>query len=546
VRAAWRSLDRYIPSALFALLLVPVLYAVSRRNYLLFHSLIEIVGVVVAFAIFMIAWNTRRIGASGFLLFLGQSFLFVGALDLLHTLAYKGMGVFPGRGANLPTQLWIAARAFESASLLLAPLFLGRAVPVARTLLGSAAVAGGLVAAIFSGAFPDCFVEGRGLTPFKVVSEYAIVLALTGALVLLSRRKRSFEPAVLGALALSLLLKIAAELSFTLYTDVYGLTNLLGHLLKLLSFVLIYQAFVETGIARPFELLFRDLKSSESALQHENRELVSAQQALRLKNRQYAELIAEKNELLGIAAHDIRSPLSVIESYSAILCENYGQMGDPERLKLLGVIRRTNRRALDMVGNVLDLSAIESGRLQLEPRPLDIPALVLELLEAHRVLARGKGIEIDFAVEGDVPPVPADPLRFEQVLSNLVSNAVKYSHADSRIAVRVFRRDRSVGVAVRDQGGGIPPEALGRIFLPFSSNARRGTAGEPSTGLGLAIVQKIAASHGGSVEVESTVGGGSTFTVLFPLETPPGPPPGEADRAAACEPPRFANSPRMR
>lgn len=530
MRAAWRSLRRYLPQALLAFLLVPVLYAVSRANYLLFHATVEILGVVVAFGIFLVAWNTRRTIDNGYLLFLGQAFLLVGALDLLHALAYKGMGVFPGRGANLPTQLWIAARALESLGFLVAPLFLARAVPLRGALLGGALLASGLVAAIFSGRFPDCFVEGQGLTAFKVGSEYAIVLVLGAALALLARRRERFEPRVLGALALALAAKIGAELSFTLYVDVYGFTNVLGHLLKLVSSVLVYEALVVTGISRPCELLFRDLKRHEGALESENLELLTAQEALRRHNTRYAELIAEKNELLGVAAHDIRSPLSVIETYCAYLCDSFGRMGDAERLKLLGIIRRTNRRALDMVDNVLDLSAIESGRLRLDPRPLDLRRLVEENLEAHRVLARSKGTEIDFAVEGDLPPVPADPLRFEQVLSNLVSNALKYSPPGTRIAVRLFRRNGSVGLAVQDQGGGIPREALGKLFQPFSPGAAAGTVGERSTGLGLAIVQKIVASHGGSVEVDSAVGRGSTFTALFPLDAPPGPPGGESGR----------------
>ncbi|HEY5998430.1 MAG TPA: MASE3 domain-containing protein, partial [bacterium] len=249
MRTAWPALTRALPPALATAVLVAALYAVSRWHYLLFHSIIELLGVVASLGIFMVAWNTRRTHRTGFLLFLGQAYLFIAALDLLHALAYKGMGVFPGGGANLPTQLWIAARAFESVALLIAPLFVARAVPLAGTLLGSGAVAGALAAAIFSGHFPACFVEGQGLTGFKIGSEYAIVLTLAGALALLARRKGRFEPTVFRALALSLVFKIGTEVSFTLYNDVYGFSNLIGHLLKLVSIALIYRALVETAIA---------------------------------------------------------------------------------------------------------------------------------------------------------------------------------------------------------------------------------------------------------------------------------------------------------
>jgi hypothetical protein len=100
------------------------LYLTSLYNYLLFHSLAEVFAIVVACGVFMVAWNSRRFLDNNYLLFIGIAYLFVAGLDLLHTLAYKGMGVFPDYDANLPTQLWIASRYIQSFSLLIAPLFL--------------------------------------------------------------------------------------------------------------------------------------------------------------------------------------------------------------------------------------------------------------------------------------------------------------------------------------------------------------------------------------------------------------------------------------
>ena len=106
------------------------IYLTSHYNYLLFHSLAEIFSIVIACGIFMIAWNSRRFLDNNYLLFIGIAYLFVGGLDLIHTLAYKGMGVFQGYETNLPTQLWIAARYMESLSLFLAPFFFGRKLKV--------------------------------------------------------------------------------------------------------------------------------------------------------------------------------------------------------------------------------------------------------------------------------------------------------------------------------------------------------------------------------------------------------------------------------
>jgi signal transduction histidine kinase len=248
-------------------LILSGLYLTSLYSYLLFHSLAEIFSIVVACGIFMIAWNSRQFLENNYLLFIGIAYLFVGGLDLLHTLAYKGMGVFQGDSANLATQLWLAARYVESLSLLVAPLVLGRKLKSRFVGIGYFLVFFILVASIFYWRiFPDCFVEGVGLTPFKKWSEYIICFILAISVVLVVRKKKEFDKVVLHLLVASILLTIAAELAFTHYISVYGISNLFGHFLKILSFYLIYKAIIQTGLTKPYDLLFRNLKQSEEAL----------------------------------------------------------------------------------------------------------------------------------------------------------------------------------------------------------------------------------------------------------------------------------------
>src|SRR5574340_1214447 len=149
------------------------LYVMSRANYLLMHTLAEMFSIIVACSIFMIAWNARRFMTDGYFLFLGISFLSVGTFDLVHTLAYKGLNLFGTTDANLPTQLWIAARYLASISLLAAPLFLNRQLHAYGTLGAYAAVTAILLFSVFLWKiFPECYVEGSGLTRFKIASEY--------------------------------------------------------------------------------------------------------------------------------------------------------------------------------------------------------------------------------------------------------------------------------------------------------------------------------------------------------------------------------------
>jgi PAS domain S-box-containing protein len=243
------------------------LYLISRANYLLFHGLIEVFSIAVACSIFLLFWNSRQFLDDGYYLFLGIASLFVGGVDLLHTLAYKGMGVFPGYDANLPTQLWIAARYIQSLSFVIAPLFLRRRLRPVPVLVAYALILCLLLGSIFYwGIFPDCYIEGTGLTPFKKASEYIISLILVVSIGLLSYKRRALDPDVFRLLVVSTVVTIASELAFTFYISVYGLSNLIGHLLKVVAFYLIYRAFIEVGLTKPYALLFRNLKESERSL----------------------------------------------------------------------------------------------------------------------------------------------------------------------------------------------------------------------------------------------------------------------------------------
>jgi PAS domain S-box-containing protein len=261
--------DKQIYLTLLAgVLILAGLYLASRHSFLLFHTLAEIFSIVVAFGIFALAWNSKRFIDNNYLLIVGIAYLFVGFIDLLHTLSYEGMGVFHGYDANLPTQLWIAGRYVQSMSLLVAPLLISRKLNANHVLSGYLVVTSLLLASIFAwDVFPVCFVEGAGLTPFKKISEYVISAILLAAIYLLFLRRSKFDRNVLRLLAASIIVTIGSELFFTLYTGVYDLFNVIGHFLKIVSFYLIYRAIIWTGFAKPYGLLFRDLKLREEALE---------------------------------------------------------------------------------------------------------------------------------------------------------------------------------------------------------------------------------------------------------------------------------------
>lgn len=256
-------------AALLGLVLVAGFAALSwmgRTNYLLFHALVESFSLVVMAGIFVIAWNTRELASNRYLLVLGVTHLFVAIVTVLHAFAYKGMGVFPQGGANLPTQLWIIARVLEALGFLAAGVSLRRTVSV-RTAFG---VFGLLTALALAGiwvvpVFPTMFIDSTGLTTTKIVAEYVIMALFAGAFALLWRDRDRFAPNVASLLLWAIGLMIAAEMAFTLYVDVYGFLNFFGHYLALISFILIYRALIHTVLREPYSLLFRELKRREEA-----------------------------------------------------------------------------------------------------------------------------------------------------------------------------------------------------------------------------------------------------------------------------------------
>jgi hypothetical protein len=240
--------------------------AIGQYNFLLFHGIVEIAAVVVSCCIFTLAWNACLKMENSFLVFLGIAHLVIAIIQTLHALAYKGMGVFPGAGANLPTQLWVGARYVEAAALLAAPSLLKRRVPpLALVTLGFLVLAG-VAGSIFAGVFPDCFVEPTGLTAFKKTSEYVICLVMVAALYRFWTHRERFSPRTFQFLAAYILATILAEVMFTFYISVFGISNFAGHLLKTIGVLFLFEATVASAIRQPFEVLYRELAESRKDL----------------------------------------------------------------------------------------------------------------------------------------------------------------------------------------------------------------------------------------------------------------------------------------
>lgn len=254
----------YIPVA-FAVL--AGLYLLSLRNYLLFHMTAELFSISVAFAMFLLVYNTRQFAKKDYVTFIGIAFLFIGIIDLFHAMAYKGMGLLSDSTPNNATQFWVAGRFMQSLSFIAAVMYIKRTVKINLVLAIYSVTTGIILLSILVWKiFPAGFIEPTGVTPFKTISEYLIMAIFALSIFLLIPNRSYFEKSIFVFLVSSLVLSILSEFSFSSYANVYGPANIFGHFFKILAFYLIYRALVKAQLIDPYGTLFHDLKLREDEL----------------------------------------------------------------------------------------------------------------------------------------------------------------------------------------------------------------------------------------------------------------------------------------
>jgi signal transduction histidine kinase len=233
---------------------------------------------------------------------------------------------------------------------------------------------------------------------------------------------------------------------------------------------------------------------------------------------QLLELNELKNRFLGMAAHDLRSPLSTIKGYLTLfLAGGLGELTSDQH-EVLNDMNQSSDMMLGLINDLLDVTAIETGNLRLHRQPTDLAEILSATQSSLRVLAHAKSIEIKLDLPVTLPAVKLDQARIKQVLTNLITNAVKYSFSHTIILLNVKVFEKEVWISVKDQGQGIPVEEMKNLFKDFSRTSVKPTAGEKSIGLGLAITRRIVEAHDGIIWVDSEIGKGSTFTFSLPIE----------------------------
>lgn len=299
-------------------LLILILIPIGQLNFLLFHTLVELFAITIAVISAIVAWHTYTLAKNHYLLLLGCGYFFIGGLDLSHTLTFKGLPFLEHEAGNVSLQFWILARFFEATLLLIAPLFIKSVIYPRYLIVFFSVVTISATVAVLYGLFPDLYVDGKGLTQAKVVSEYLIILLLCGALFTLWQQRNEMEKANFWLINFSIVMTMGAEFCFTLYSNFSDLMIMLGHMLKLISFWAIYIALIESSLRRPFRNLARDANTYDAV--PDETLVVDRSGAVRQVNRAIRDIsqLDQDRDYIGMSCHELQHDITVSEQQCEI------------------------------------------------------------------------------------------------------------------------------------------------------------------------------------------------------------------------------------
>jgi signal transduction histidine kinase len=257
----------------------------------------------------------------------------------------------------------------------------------------------------------------------------------------------------------------------------------------------------------------------EAAERRHSREAEVAAELARRASERAESANEAKSRFLANMSHELRTPLNAIIGFSELLEQGIAGELQPKQAEFVGYVLSSAGHLLALITDILDLSKVEAGHMELNNETTTLSGVASLINNILRPMVHKQGVKLSLHVPPELPPFVADPVRLKQILYNLLSNAIKFTPSGGDVSLDARVVGNELAIAVRDSGRGIRAEDLPRLFHEFEQIAGAGeTQTAPGTGLGLALTKRLVELHGGSIEVESEWGRGSTFTVRLPLQ----------------------------
>jgi signal transduction histidine kinase len=520
---------------------------IDAATFLLFHNVAEIFSIIVSFSIFGVGWYTYEQSKNSHALFLSASFLAVGLMDFMHTLSYPGMPPFIT--PNYPSkssQFWVAVRIF-SAAVFLASAYITpqtRNRWLSKQTLMTVALTTSLltftVIIYFPNEIPATYISGIGLTPFKTRSEYLIIALFALAFAAYFRNLMKSGNRINLLYMCALLLSIISDFAFTGYKSVFDTYNMLGHLYKAAAYLMIYRAIFTGSVKEPYirladarkslliELEARQRVKNEVMKLNEELEMRVKERTRELELRQQEAEAAKceadmankaKSEFIANMSHELRTPLNSVIGFTTVLEEEMAGQLNEKQHRYVNNILSSARHLLNLIRDILDLSKVEAGKMELE---LSLVA-VRQFLDGSISILLEKAFLLGVTISLHVPDeenqeIEVDERKMKQIMFNLLSNAVKFTPDGGRVRVGVRQEPTGfMEISVEDTGIGIRTEEMDKLFNEFTQLESPYDKSHEGSGLGLALTRQLVELHGGRIRVESEFGSGSRFIFTVPI-----------------------------
>lgn len=483
---------------------------IARDVYPGVHLVMEFASILVAISASLMSWYDYKYKHEQRMLILSLTFCVVSLIEFAHSVSYIGMPDFiTPNTVNKASTYWIITKLLLGAGLI-AAVFSDHRVRIIRKsafiLALSALVSLALIVAVaFNLPFlPAMYDAAAGSqTVLKIYLEYMVMamLGLSAVRLLLKRKMERQDFYLCMALAIGVL----GELDFTLYSNASDTYNLLGHIYQVVSYSFIFKGLSDEAVGMLYE---------------SNSILMKQQEMLAETNRQLEEADRLKDEFLANTNHELRSPLTAIIAFTELMMdENTGKLNDLQK-DYLNEINDSGKELLGRINGFLDLSKIAAGKTVLYKEDFEVDELMEDILRRMRPLFNNKGVTLEVIRSPGRLRVWADREKAGQVLTNLLSNAFKFTAPGGKVAVEAGAGDsgQNVFISVIDSGIGIDIRDQEKIFQPFQQVDGTSVRKYGGTGIGLTLAKKLVELHGGAITISSERFKGSVFTFTLPVE----------------------------